>query len=185
MFDYHTPETAPEGSVALLATSKKNYGFHPMLHRVLAEAPITYEAYLETFRLFTEESSLTPVEQQVVMMTMNVINECHYCTAGHTMLMKLSKMPEDVIDALRHGKPLANAKLEALRQFTLQLIENRGHIGDAALEQFLAAGYSKAQALEVLTGMASKLISNFTNALAHTEVDEPIKPYAWAPEKAA
>ena len=185
MFDYHTPETAPEKSLPLLELSQKNYGFHPMLHRVLAEAPISYEAYLETFRLFTEESSLSPTEQQVVMMTANVTNDCHYCTAGHTMLMTMMKMPQDVIDALRAGRPLSSAKLEALRQFTLQLLEKRGHVGDDALQTFLAAGYTKAQALEVLTGLASKLISNFTNALAHTVLDAPVKPYAWSPEKAA
>ncbi|CCQ11548.1 Macrophage infectivity potentiator-related protein [Pseudoalteromonas luteoviolacea B = ATCC 29581] len=41
------------------------------------------------------------------------------------------------------------------------------------------AGYTKRQALEVLTGLASKLISNFTNALTHTKVDDAMKPYAW------
>ena len=126
-----------------------------------------------------------PVVACVVMMTSNVINQCHYCTAGHTMLMKLSKMPQDVIDALREDRPLADAKLEALRQFSAQLLEKRGRIGDDALKEFLSAGYSKAQALEVLSGLASKLISNFANALAHTELDEPVKPYAWASEKAA
>lgn len=36
----------------------------------------------------------------------------------------------------------------------------------------------------LLTGLAAKLISNFTNALTHTEVDEAMKAYAWEkPEK--
>lgn len=185
MFEYHTPETAPADSAPLLEGAKKSYGFYPGLHRIMADAPATYKAYLENYRLFTEESSLSPVEQQVVMMSANVINQCHYCTAGHTMLMTLSKMPQDIIDALREGKPLADPKLEALRTFATLLLENRGHVGDSALKEFLNAGYSKAQALEVLTGLAAKLISNYSNALAHTELDEPVKPFAWSPEKAA
>lgn len=180
MFEYHTPETAPKDSLPLLEASLKGYGFHPNLHRIMAEAPIAYDAYLKTFALFTEKSSLTPAEQQIVMMTVNVINECHYCTAGHSMLMKMLKIDDAVIDAMRTGAALSDAKLQALRGFTKALVEKRGHVGDAALQDFLNAGYTKQQALEVLVGIATKTISNFTNALAHTELDEPVKPFAWS-----
>ncbi|MHC0052363.1 carboxymuconolactone decarboxylase family protein [Actibacterium sp. D379-3] len=181
MFDYHTPETAPEASVPLLEQSKKVYGFHPMLHRVMAEAPIIYEAYQETYRLFTEQSEFSSLEQQVVMMTVNVINECHYCTAAHSMMLTMAKTPQETIDALRDGRALADPALEALRVYTKNLVEKRGHIGDGALKAFLDAGYSKKQALEVLVGIAAKTLSNFTNALAHTELDGPVKPFALPP----
>ncbi len=52
-------------------------------------------------------------------------------------------------------------------------------MGDAALQRFLDAGYDRRQALEVLTGLATKLLSNFTNALAHTDLDAPVEPFAW------
>lgn len=178
-FTYHSKDTAPAESHALIDASRAAYGFFPKLHQVLAEAPATYHAYLETFRIFAEETTLTPLEQHVVMQTANYENRCHYCTAGHTMLMQLAKMPVDVIEALREGTPIPDAELEALRVFTRELIENRGHIGDDRLQAFLAAGYTKRQALEVLTGLATKLLSNFTNALAHTELDDPVKPLAW------
>jgi alkylhydroperoxidase family enzyme len=113
------------------------------------------------------------------MMTANFENRCHYCTAGHSMLMKLSGMPEEVIEGLREGRPLADDRLEALRTYARELIERRGHVGDDALRAFLNAGFTRRQALEVLTGLAAKLISNFTNALAHTELDAPVRPYAW------
>lgn len=179
MFTYHTKATAPEAAGPLIETSMANYGFFPKLHQVMAEAPATYRAYLETFRIFAEETTLTPLEQQVVMMTANYENRCHYCTAGHSMLMQMAKMPNDVIEALREGTPIADPKLEALRTFSRDLLDARGHIGDASLQRFLGAGYSKRQALEVLTGLATKLLSNFTNALAHTDLDDPVKPLAW------
>jgi alkylhydroperoxidase family enzyme len=179
MFTYHTHQTAPAESTPLIEQSLKAYGFLPKLHQILAEAPATYEAYLRTFELFQHRTTLSPLEQHVVMMTANFENRCHYCTAGHSFLMTLAKMPADVIAALRDGRPLSDGKLEALRVFARTLIETRGHAGEAALARFLAAGYTRRQALEVLTGLAAKLISNFTNALAHTELDEPVKPYAW------
>jgi len=179
MFTYHQPDTAPVDSKPLIDASMKAYGFFPKLHQIMAEAPATYKAYLEIFRIFAEETTLSTTEQHVVMQAVNYENRCHYCTAGHSMLMQMAKIPEDVIDALREGKPIADVKLEALRVFTRQLIEGRGHIGDDTLKAFLDKGYTKRQALEVLTGIATKTLSNFTNALAHTELDEPVKPFAW------
>lgn len=179
MFTYHTLDTAPDASKPAIDQSVAAFGFLPKLHQVLAEAPATYQLYNTAFGLFASATTLSPLEQQVVMMTANVENRCHYCTAGHSMLMALKGMPQAVIDALRDGTPLADARLEALRGFTRRLIETRGHVGDDALAAFLAAGYDRRQALEVLTGLAAKLISNYTNALAHTDLDDPVKPYAW------
>ena len=179
MFTYHTKDTAPSEAHPLMDMSTQAYGFVPTLHQVMAEAPATYKAYLETFRIFTEETTLSPLEQQIVMMVSNYENRCHYCTAGHSMLMQMIGAPEATIEALREGKPLADSKHDALRRFTKVLLENRGHIGDDALADFLSAGYDKRQALEVLVGLSTKLLSNFANALAHTKLDEPVKPFAW------
>lgn len=115
----------------------------------------------------------------MVFMTANFENNCHYCVPGHTWMMKSAKMPDDVIEALREGTDIPDAKLQALHDFTKQLLDQRGHIGDEKLDAFLSAGYTKRQALEVLTGLSSKLISNFANALAHTNVDEAMMPYDW------
>ncbi|MFC3052008.1 carboxymuconolactone decarboxylase family protein [Kordiimonas pumila] len=179
MFTYFDKETAPKESVKQMEQSVAIFGMLPNMHRILAGAPATYEAYNTVYNLFTKHTEFTPLEAQVVVMTSNHENRCHYCMAGHTMGMKLAKMPDDIIEALREGTPIADPKLEALRTFTKELLDNRGHIGDDRLQAFLGAGYTKRQALEVLCGLASKLISNFTNALAHTEVDAPMKKYEW------
>lgn len=179
MFTYHDAETAPAESRPEIEKSIAAFGFFPKLHQILAEAPATYEAYNTTFRLFRTATTLSPLEQQVVMMTANFENRCHYCTAGHSLLMTLEKAPAEVVRALRDGVPLTDSRLEALRLFTRALIERRGHVGDDALKIFLAAGFTRRQALEVLTGLAAKLLSNFTNALAHTELDPPVVAWAW------
>ena len=124
-------------------------------------------------------TTLSAVEQQVVFMTANFENNCHYCVPGHTWMMTSAKMPADVIKALREGTELSDPKLQALHDYTKELLDKRGHIGDDRLQAFFDAGFSKQQALEVLTGLASKLISNFTNAITHTEVDKEMQPFAW------
>ena len=179
MFTYHEIDTAPEESKPLMEASLKGFGMIPNLHKVLAEAPATYEAYNTVFNLFMKNTTLSPLEQQVVFMTANFENNCHYCVPGHTWMMHAGKMPEEVIEALREGTDIPDAKLQALHLYAKELLDNRGHIGDDRLQAFLEAGYNKRQALEVLTGLSAKLISNFTNALAHTEPDAAFQKYAW------
>lgn len=178
-FTYYNKETAPEESKPLVEQSQKAFGMLPNLHAVLAEAPATYEAYNTTFDLFMKNTTFSPLEQQVVFMTANFENNCHYCVPGHTYMMKAGKMPEEVIEALREGTVIPDPKLQALHDFAKELLDNRGHIGDERLQAFLDAGYTKRQALEVLTGLSAKLISNFTNALAHTAPDKPFEKFAW------
>jgi AhpD family alkylhydroperoxidase len=179
MFTYHSKETAPADSRPLIERSIATYTFLPNLHAVLAEAPAAYRAYLDTFELFERYTTLSPLEQQVVFQTANYENRCHYCLPGHTMLMQMAGMPQDVIAALRDGTPIADRRLEALRVYARRLIERRGHLSDTEIEEFFAAGFSRRQALEVIVGLASKTISNFTNAIARTELDGPVKALAW------
>ena len=179
LFRYHTPETAPDAGESF-AKSQAIYKFIPTLHQVMAEAPATYEAYLWLMDQFQAKTSLTPLEQQIVFMTANYENRCHYCTAGHSFLMKVMKMPDLYIEALREGRPLPDAKHQALRSFAQELIVHRGHVGDERLQALLDAGYSRKQALEVLVGLSAKLLSNYTNALAHTTLDKVSEPYTWS-----
>jgi alkylhydroperoxidase family enzyme len=183
MFKSYTKENAPEESAPQIERSLKGYGFLPKLHAILAEAPATYQAYLDTFGLFENNTTFSPLEQQVVFMTANYENNCHYCVPGHSFLMTLKKMPADVIESLREGKPIKDVKLEALRTYARLLIEKRGHLEDKEIQAFFAAGYTQRQALEVIVGLAAKLISNYTNSLAHTELDDVSKPHDWVHPK--
>ena len=178
-FTYHTRESAPEASRAWLPD-----GFVPNLHAIMAESPALLEGYKRLWDL-SLGSSLAPIEVQVVMMTANFENNCHYCVPWHTFIMKQGKMPDGVIDALRSGEPLPDSKLDALRTFTRTLIESRGHAGDDALAAFLDAGYTQQNALDVVLGLAVKLMSNYTNAVTHTNLDDPPRQYDWTKPQAA
>lgn len=178
-FTYHTKQSAPEASKAWLPD-----GFVPNLHAIMAESPALLEGYKRLWDL-SLGSSLTPLEVQVVMMTANFENNCHYCVPWHTFIMKQGKMPDGVIDALRSGESLPDAKLDVLRTFARSLIENRGHAGDDALAAFIDAGYTQQNALDVVLGLAVKLMSNYTNAITHTKLDDPPKQYDWTKPQAA
>jgi len=184
MFTYYDLDNVPEASKPIMEQAKANIGIIPNFHRVVAESPVTYQAYVTTYGLFkSDATSLTPLEQQVVMMTANFENNCEYCIPAHSFTMNREKMPADVIEALREGTQLADPKLQELHDFTKDLLDKRGHVGDERLQVFLDAGFDKRQALEVVAGLAAKLLSNFTNALVHTETDKIMKPYSWTHPK--
>jgi alkylhydroperoxidase family enzyme len=47
------------------------------------------------------------------------------------------------------------------------------------LERFLGAGYTRAQALEVVLGMAFSLMANYAGHLVEAPLDEPLQPHLW------
>lgn len=166
-FTVHTLDTAPAGSKARLEAVKNAWGFVPQLHGMLAESPITLEAYDTLFGL-VGRSTLTPAEQQAVFLAVSVFHGCEYCTSGHTYLARAAKLDEAAIQGLRNDTPIPDARLEALRRFAEAVVRERGFVGDAAVDTFLAAGFTKENVLEVVTVVATKTISNYVNHIAHT-----------------
>ena len=169
-FTIHTKNSAPKASKDLLEIAQAKYGFIPNLLGEMAEAPSLLKAYL-TVGEALEASSLTAQEQQVVILTVSYLNECSYCMTAHSAVAKMVGLPDDEIDALREGQPMSDAKLEAMRTFTGILVEKRGWASDEDIAAFLTAGYTRAQVLEVILGIAFKTMSNFTNHVADTPID--------------
>lgn len=182
-YPLHTIESAPAASAKQLEKVQKKLGFIPNLYAVLAEAPAALASYL-TLDSLLEETSLNPTERQIVLLAASRTNHCEYCMAAHTVVARMQSVPEGVVDALRNGNPIADTKLEALHTFTVAVVRKRGELAKEELEAFLGAGYSPAQILEVLVGVAMKTLSNYTNHIAATPLDSAFASAAWS-EKAA
>jgi uncharacterized peroxidase-related enzyme len=163
-FPLHDETTAPEVARAALAQTRKSFGMIPNLERVMANAPPLLAAYSAAWDLFGE-TTLTPVEQQVVYQTANFENECNYCVPWHSLLAQKAGADADTVAALREGRRLADPKLEALRHFARQLIHNRGKVSEADLGEFYAAGFTEANALEVVLGRVDKRDSQTPHVL--------------------
>lgn len=177
-FDVHTKETAPEASRATLEAIAKKYGFLPNLFGVLAESPTAVQAYAAINNTL-EHSALTPVEQQVVMLTTSATNDCAYCVGAHSAVAKMVRMPEDVLASLREQRPLSDQKLNALRALVLSVLRHRGWVPEADLEHVVAAGYTQRHVLDVLTIVALKTLSNYVNHIAHTPLDPQFAAHSW------
>jgi AhpD family alkylhydroperoxidase len=147
----------------------------------MANSPQVIRAYSEMGKLFGQ-TSFNQVEKNIIWLVISRTNGCHYCTAIHSMVAKMSHVPEDIIEAVRSYKPIHDRKLQALRLFTVIMVEKRGWASEQEVQDFLSAGYTQAQILELIVGIAQKTISNYVNHIAGTPLDEPVKPFAWQKE---
>jgi len=180
IFDIHTTETAQAPAAEMLGEIEKAYGFIPNLYGVFAESPTVLKAYLVIGKLF-DESSFSATERQLVILAASRFNECKYCVASHSVVAGMQRVPDDVIEAIRNDRPIADGKLQALRTFTTAIVEKRGWVSDEDSTSFLAAGYTKAQILEVILGVSFKTLSNYTNHIADTPLDVAFEAGAWSP----
>ena len=183
-YTLHDEITAsPEGRESL-TKAESLFGFVPNLFRVLAEAPATADALSILYPL-AGKTSLTPLEQQVVFQTVNVANRCHYCVPAHTGASRNAGMTQNQIDALRAGGSLEDDRLEALRVFAHAMTVSRGDVSESEFNDLLSAGWTRRTALEVVLLIAIKTITNFTNHLADTPLDNVFAADAWEPAAAA
>jgi uncharacterized peroxidase-related enzyme len=180
-FDIHTPKTAPEGSRFVLEGAEKKNGFVPNLLGVLAESPAALQAYSNLSGALQHNSAFSSAEQQVLFLAISLENQCNYCMAAHSAIASNGVLTNDQIKSLREGCPLDDPKLEALRRFGTSVVARRGLIPDAEVEAFINAGYTQRHVLDVVAAVALKTLTNYTNHLNETEVDEAFAQFAWSP----
>ena len=170
-FPIHSTDTAPEASKELLNSAQKSIGFVPNLMRIMAEAPVTLEAY-QTLMGLLEKTSFSATEKEVITLSVSTINRCDYCLAAHSAIAAMKKVPVDIIEAARTGGDQADEKLDALAKLTRSIVETRGWPEEALLEAFYANGYTTANYLELLVGVTMKTLSNYVNHQAKTPIDD-------------
>ncbi|WP_032097030.1 MULTISPECIES: carboxymuconolactone decarboxylase family protein [unclassified Alteromonas] len=180
-FTLHTKESAPEASKSLLDNSEKAFGMVPNLHAVMAEAPTLLEGYQVLHKL-AQDTSFNAEELTVVWQTVNVEHACHYCVPAHTGIAKSMQVRDDLIEELRNDDTLSDSKLNTLKETVLALTRGRGNAEKSQLDAFYKAGYEHKQLLEIVLILAQKVMSNYTNHLADTPVDEPFKKFEWSPK---
>ena len=177
-----TSADAKPHATELLDAAKRKTGMTPNMYRAMANAPGVLDTYLHGYDLFRRESGFSPVEQEVVFLTISRENGCEYCMAAHSTLADTaSRVPREVTDAIRAGRDIEDPRLRALSRFVSSMFHTRGRPAQRDLEEFLGAGYAEQQVLEIVLALAVKTLSNYTNHLFDTEVDKPFESRTWTP----
>jgi uncharacterized peroxidase-related enzyme len=175
----HTIESAPEGARSILEAAQKRFGFVPNLLGELASAPPALKGYMALSELFGS-CSLSPVAQQVLLLSVSRANKCSYCVAAHSAGLKMAGAGQELIDDIRTGRRLTDPALNGLAVFVAAVVEQRGEVTEEQIRAFLSTGYRPDQILEVLLGVAMKTLSNYTNHIAATPLDASFRPFEWS-----
>lgn len=173
-------ESVPATAQGDLRAVQARYGFVPNLLSTMANAPPLLRAYLQVAEQFSR-TSLSAAEQQVVLLAASAANGCSYCVAAHSMIAKMQHVPDEVVSAVRDGRAIDQPRLQAIRALAAELVARRGRPAEESISAFLAAGFSAEQVLEVVLGVGMKTLSNYTNHIVHTQVDEAFAAAAWSP----
>jgi AhpD family alkylhydroperoxidase len=173
-----TAESAPLAARAILAASARQFGFVPSPVARAAHAPVMLKHLLAGFAAF-EQTSLTPLEREVVAMTVAWEMDCHYCMAMHSALLAADPGASDLVAALRGGSTLPDKRLEVLRRWVRRVVRERGSIPDSETDELRACGFDDARVLEVVLGIGVYLLSTLVNKMTAAELDAPFLPFAW------
>lgn len=175
-----TTDAAPEAKALLEATQKK-LGFVPNMYYAMANSSGLLNTYMQGYSAFREKSGFSSIEQEVVFLAISQANGCEYCMAAHSFLAEAaSGVPSDVTAAIRDGKQVPEIQLSALSVFARLMVTKRGLPSQTDVEAFLSSGYKEKDILEIIHAIAVKTISNYTNHIFHTEVDNIFSPHAWS-----
>jgi alkylhydroperoxidase family enzyme len=77
----------------------------------------------------------------------------------------------DVVEALRNGGPIADAKLEAVRRFAAAIATNRTQVSDSDVNALKAAGYDHRAMVAIALAASAKTLVNTIAHLSHAEID--------------
>ncbi|MBF5032357.1 MULTISPECIES: carboxymuconolactone decarboxylase family protein [unclassified Micromonospora] len=179
-FTAYEPDTAPAAARPVMAGVRRSLGHLPAAVSLMAGSPELLKGFLAANAAF-EATDLDPAAREVVVLTVATRNGCHLCVAMHTATLVRHGATPELIEALRTGATLPDPRLEALRRFTVAVLDHRGAVPDADLDALLASGWQRRHALDVVLGVGTYTISTFANRLTEAPLDEPLAAYAWQP----
>jgi AhpD family alkylhydroperoxidase len=172
-------DTAPEKSRPALRALQGAFGMIPNVAGAMATSPVLIDSLVGLFGK-VHSGSFTEAQIQTLLLTNAVTNGCAWAVAFHTGLALQQGLDRADVEAIRERRVPSGATSAALSSFARSLIEKRGRVDDSDIDAFVAAGFGKAQALEVIAVVAASTITNYTGSVTRPPVDEPFKAYVWS-----
>jgi uncharacterized peroxidase-related enzyme len=165
-------ENADPKVAATLSQLKASRGKVPNLFPTLAHAPVALDGYLALSKALSR-GRLSARQREILSLAIAQENECQYCLSAHTEGAKAVGLSAE--DALKARAGKNDEPFErALVSFTKNLIRERGLLSDRDMDLARKAGIDNSLMLEIVAFVALNTLTNYTNRLAHTEIDSPV-----------
>jgi len=175
----HTLDSAPEKSRPALQALQQAVGAIPNLGATMAESPTLISGFVGAFGNF-HGGTFTGAQKQALLLTNAATNDCAWAVAFHSTLALKEGVDAEQVRAMREKRLPSDIALAALSRFTRALIEQRGHVSAAEISEFTAAGFTPAQALEVIAGLAVSVMANYAGNITQPALEAPFQPQVWS-----
>lgn len=170
-FNLLDKEQLSDRNRAVFEKLEKNFGKVPNLYNVIGYSTHALEAYTI---LGETPSSLSPKEIEAVNLVVSQVNDCLYCLSAHTIVARTKGIAEEETMEIRNGSYKADRKLDMLVKLTGKITRNRGYIKDEAIQDFLTAGYTKENLIDLILLIGIRTISNLLHAVTKVPIDFPL-----------
>ena len=177
-FPVHTIESAPERSKPGLKQLQSAFGMIPNIAGAIATSPVLINSLVGLFGN-VHGGSFTEAQVQTVLLTDAVTNASTWAVAFHTALALKEGIDSSDVQAIREGRLPKDSKLAALSALAKTMIEKRGRLNDQDVDRFIAAGFGKDHALEVIAIVAASTITNYTGSITEPPLEAAFQAHAW------
>lgn len=182
MFMFHkiTLENAEVKAKLILNRAKSRIGYIPNIYGMMANSPSMLETYTVGDSAFRQESIFSNSEKEIIYLTISRENKCRYCVAVHSTLADtVSNVPVEITEAIREDKKIPDRKYSSLIKFTQSMVTTHGQPSIDEVKDFRSAGYSERHILDIIHAIAIKTMSNYSNHLFNTPIDDMFKSREW------
>jgi uncharacterized peroxidase-related enzyme len=172
-FNVPTREEVSANNQAIFDNLKKAVGFVPNIYGAMAHSEHALGSYLQ---FSGAASSFNKKQKEVIDLAVSQLNECRYCQSAHTVTSKMNGFTDDQIIELRRGGASWDSKIDILAKTAVNIVATKGKIGDAALEEFYAAGYTKANVVDLIMAIGIITVTNLFHNVTDVAIDFPVAP---------
>ena len=166
--------TEATGDLAgIFSNIKKAVGMVPNAYATIgSQSPDALLALLSMDQTIGK-GSLTKAEIETIKLVVSEIAGCDYCVAAHTLIGKMAGLPLEVTKQIRLGAPTGDAKRDALVKFVRKIQFSVGTLAAEDLAEFLGAGFTQKQVVEVSFVISAITFTNLVNRINDTVIDFP------------
>ena len=165
---------APTANQPVYDALQSKIGMVPNLYATAANSPVSLKAILE-FGETLGGGGFSNREIEAIALAVSEANACDYCLAAHTALGKMNGFSEEETLDMR-SLSASDEKLNALTRLAQGITVSRGRPEQFLIDNFLAAGYSRAALVELIGFVAVNTFNNYLNNIAGTKIDFPVAP---------
>jgi len=165
-------ETIDPRAEKLLSATEKKIGRIPNMFRPLAQSPAALEGYLTLSGILSGGELPGELREQIALAVAGA-NECAYCASAHAAIARSLSIEEVELAENLEGRS-SDPRTAAAVSLARSIVERRGAVDDAGLEQARTAGLSDGEIVEIVAHVALNVFTNYLNRLVDPEIDFPV-----------